>query len=507
MNLLRSLALAGAFAVAAPCAMTAQEREHNAWPFVVRQTDSAGRTESWTAAGPLFFHKSAGDGGTVGGLRPLWVETHDAQRDFRSGFFVYPLFSYRTDENTYSWNALELVRRTERRADAAPPRSAFESGGDFEVWPFWFSRQTGDPELSYRALFPAYGTIKNKLGTDRASWVLFPLYAQTEKRGAVTTAAPWPFIRVTRGAAHGWGVWPLFSDVERPGVSREEYYLWPLGYDATREPTPDDPPGTPPRRDVGFLPFYARSTGPGYASESFLWPFFGYTDQQRDAQGDPRVYHETRYLWPLLVQGRGENKCVNRWGPFYTHSVARGYEKTWYAWPLLRRAQWAEENLVHTKTQLLYFFYWSHTERSATRPEAPAAELTHVWPLYSTWSNGSGRSQWQLFSPLDVFFPQLDPIKNTWTPLFAIARHEQRAPGDTRTSLLWDAITWSRREAENHREFHLGPLFSEVTDGGTQRLAIGNGLFGWKRTAAGGGWRMFWLDFPAKATTTEPRSR
>ena len=43
---------------------------------------------------------------------------------------------------------------------------------------------------------------------------------------------------VGSGAAHGWGVWPLFNYVERPGVSREEFYLWPLGYNVTRQPSP-----------------------------------------------------------------------------------------------------------------------------------------------------------------------------------------------------------------------------------------------------------------------------
>ena len=68
---------------------------------------------------------------------------------------------------------------------------------------------------------------------------------------------------------------------------------------AAAEP-PDDPPGTAPRRDTAFLPFFSRSTGPGYVNETFVWPLFGYTERTA-----PVRYSEQRFLWPFLVQGRG----------------------------------------------------------------------------------------------------------------------------------------------------------------------------------------------------------
>ena len=78
------------------------------------------------------------------------------------------------------------------------------------------------------------------------------------------------------------------------------------------------------------------------------------------------------------------------------------------------------------------------------------------------------------------------------------------APDDTRTSLLWNLVTWENQAAEARREFHVGPLFSSRTVGDEKRIAIGNGLFGFKREGAGAGWRMFWLDFRGKSATTIP---
>ena len=431
------------------------------------------------------------------------MQTTDARGDFRAATFLYPLFSYKADDEYYSWTVFQLINRTGRREGAAAPESLLGSQETFAVWPFWFSRTTGEPDNQYRALFPIAGTIRGKLGFERLSWIIFPLYVENEKHGAITTSTPWPFVRVTRGAATGFALWPLYGSVERPGVSRDRFWLWPFAYESTRQPTEDDPPGTGPTRRFGVLPFYARAEGPGYFGEDFAWPFFGHTERTA-----PLRYHETRWFWPFLVQGRGDERYVNRWAPFYTHSVVKGYDKTWFAWPLVRDAKWSSDGLDHTRTQLLWFLYWSHQQRSSANPRAAPASLTHFWPLLSTWDNGAGRRQVQALSPLAVFFPQVDKVHETWSPLFAIYRYDQRAPGDARTSLFWNAITWEKHEAEAHREFHLGPLFSVSEHGAEKRVAIGNGLFAWKREAGAPGWRFFWLDFSGKrATTTDSADR
>lgn len=487
----RIFALLGLAAAVAAARAQPSDREDNAWPVAVSHGDMAARRGSWTGAGPFLFRQPApeADGGTVSGFRPFWVQQHNAQGAFRAGYFLYPLLSYAVDETTFKWSFFELIRRWGRRAGAPAPTSTFEQRDEFEVFPFWFSRTSGDPEMSYRALFPIYGTVKNKLTFERLSWTLFPLYVENERRGATTSYVLWPIFRRTQGTAQGWGVWPLYAYVERPGVSRHESFLWPLGFNSTRQPSPDDPPGTPARRDIGALPFYSRSTGPGYLNENFLWPFFGHTERTL-----PIVYRETRYLWPLFIQGRGDDRYVNRWAPFYTHSNAKGVDKRWFVWPLLRHAEWDERDVTRERTQFLYFLYWREEQRRTHRPEAPAAHLTHVWPLASVWNSGAGRSQWQLFSPLEVFFPGNEKVRLAWSPFFAIARHEQRAPGHARTSLLWNAVTWEKHAAEERSEFHLGPLLGVTRHAEEKRIAIGRGLLGFEHSAAGG-WRMFWFDF------------
>ena len=476
----------------------AEERERHTWALGIEHTDAGGRITSQTAAGPLLFSKTAPDGAVTSGFRPFWVQTKEPNGDLRSGLALYPLFTYSAEAETYAWSFFELIKRSGRKASAPAPRSLLESGEAFDVWPFWFSRRALDPADSYRALFPIAGTIKSRLGFERLAWTLFTLYVEMQKSGATTTSTPWPFIRVTRGSAHGFALWPLFGWQARPDAWRREFFLWPLGYNDTQQPAADAPAGTAPSRQIGALPLYTRATAPGFINEDFLWPFFGYTDRTA-----PWHYHETRYLWPFLVQGRGDDRYVNRWGPFYTHSIIRGTDKTWVAWPFFRQARWTESNVAQTKTQFLYFLYWSLEQRSATDPRVAPAAVRHVWPFFSTWDNGAGHRQTLALSPFEVFFPGNAKVREVWSPLFALYRYDQPTPGREKFSLLWDIITWENRPAPVTAQ---SPGLPPATAPREQRLALGRGLLGVKRAPGDRTWRLFWLDFPSKQASLSTAS-
>lgn len=465
--------------------------EENIWPIRVTQTDDVGTPLAWQAAGPLIFKKPARDAGTVEGFRPLFARWKDSAGHLQETNVVYPFFVYQTDGETYRWSVLQLINRSGDRAARAAQRLPALTYETFDVWPFWFSRDTGSAETSYRALFPIAGTIKNRLGYDRLSWTLFPFYGRAEKNGAVSTVTPWPFVKVTRGTEHGFALWPLFGNREKPGAFSRQFYLWPLGWNNTIQPASDAAPGTPARREVGFLPFYTRETAAGFTNEIFLWPFFGYTDRTI-----PYRYHETRYFWPFLVQGRGDDRVVQRWGPFFTHSNSKGTDKKWVLWPIYRQKEWTEAGLNQTQRQVFYFLYRSTEQRSATNPRSAVAVKEHFWPLLSFWDNGAGRRQAQFPSPLEVFFPDNERVRVSWSPLFALYRFDQSAPDRERHELLWGLISWRREH--DRTEFHLGPLLSVDTATAEKQIALGNGIVGLRRHERAG-WRLFWFDFRDKA--------
>jgi len=365
------------FAVALAAPARSAEHETNAWPVRVAQKNELGTVISWQGAGPLFFAQPIADGRTARGFRPLYLEKQGATAgQVSEQSLLYPFFVYRTNGEWYTWSIFNLINRHGQQTPAA---DAQDKG--FDVWPFYFSRETGSPESSYHALFPIAGTVKNRLFNERATWALFPLYLRTENHGLIATSAPWPFIRIVSGSGNsGFALWPLFGRRGKPGVYHSEYYLWPLIYRNVShldEATPTE--------QVGVLPFYARDRSAESVSETYLWPFFGYTDRT-----SPYRYHQTNYFWPFLVQGRGDDRYRNRWAPLYTHSIINGTDKTWVMWPLLRREQWTATGLVHTKNQFLYVLYWSHQQRSASNPQLAPAEKRHMWPFFSAWDRRRG---------------------------------------------------------------------------------------------------------------------
>ncbi len=463
--------------VFAPCLHAA---ELNVWPLFVGYQHPDGRDEGWQAAGPFLFGKPGPQGSTLTGLRPLHL--HVDQPDSTRDYFLFPFFSAERGPNYSHASFFKLINS---RRDI-PVHGPTVRG--FDLWPLYFSRDTGDPATSYRALLPLHGTIRNRFGRDTLSWTLFPLYADVAKNGTHTTYTPWPFIRRTHGAGQsGFEFWPLGGRREKEGEATFSYALWPLIYaQRTGLNTAE------PEEKFGVLPFYTRDAGPGHRSENWLWPFFGYTHRTA-----PYRYDEQRWLWPFLVQGRGDHKTVNRWAPFFSRSVVRGYDKTWVLWPLLRHAAWEEKGLAHERAELLFFLWWSLEQRSLTNPTAPTASKRHLWPLYSAWDNGAGRRQFQLLSPVEVFFPHNDRVRQLYTPLFALYRHDRRSDDETHASLLWGAVTWHRTVGE--REFHLGPLFGLRASPGETRAALLGGLLGLKRTAAG--WRPFLFDFSRPPVT------
>jgi len=96
--------------------------------------------------------------------------------------------------------------------------------------------------------------------------------------------------------------------------------------------------------------------------------------------------------------------------------------------------------------------------------------------------------------------PNSENLRLLWSPLFALYRYEQRAPGESRSSFLFDLITWRREPAR--REFHFGPLLSSETTPAAARIALAGGLLGLKRTSNGSSWHPFWFDFSRTPNNT-----
>jgi len=421
----------------------ARAAEDNYWPLVTQWNDTATGTTHSSLLGPFGFSNNSKDG-TTQGFRPLIVIRSDADRE--SGHLLYPFVNWESSAEGSQWDIFKLIRWSNMRSDR---NGAIRS---MEIWPFYLGRDTGDPETSYHGLFPVAGTVKNRFGNDRIDWIGFPLYGRFEKKGVVTTTVPWPFIKHISGAGtEGFEFWPVFGSRGKEGEFKETFAIWPL-FHYNQRSLPDGIK----TEELAILPFYERSLSETAVSETYLWPFFGYTLSK-----EPK-YREHRWLWPLIVTARGEDRHVNRFAPIYTFSERKGVRKTWVLWPLLRHQAWTEAGLEVEKSQILFFLYWDLEQRSASNAQLASAHKTHLWPLFSHWDNGAGHTQLQVFSPLEVFFQHNEVVRTVYSPLFSLYRLDNRPSGDVHRSFLFNFMTYHREG--DLRQFNLGPLLETRKD-------------------------------------------
>ena len=443
----------------------------------------------------------------ISGVRPFYVEWRaaatapnaagvNAPAPLRQGFggqggrvppseftVLYPLFTYRNYRDTYQWSVFDLIVHYGRH-DGAPPAPSREPQ-TFDIWPVYFSRQTGDPATTYHAVLPFGGRMQDKLFYEELKFVLFPLYLQSKRHQSITTWYPWPLVHSTHGVERGFAFLPLFGWKSHPGQFEHRFYLWPFGWHDVDAAAPERPAGTGPTEQVGILPFYTATRSPDVQARNYLWPFFGYTDRTA-----PYRYHETRYFYPFLVQGRGENHYRSRYGPFYTHSRILDVEKVWAPWPLYRRAQWQDGDILQTKINVAYFLFLKQTQHKISNPAAAPAVKAHYWPLLSYWDNGNGLRQWQALSPFEVFFPNNKEMRASYSPLFALYRREERPNGDTRSSLFWGAISWGRTGGQSQWKFlawRMAPPRANLAalEAGALSRTRSTGAFGTARSTRG----------------------
>lgn len=442
--------------------------ESNFWPAYVRQSDSpSGRPDQLGSLGPIFSVKQT-ESQKILSIRPFWTSFHDLESGDKSVHVVYPLLNWQRVGDRESTQAVLL-----RESRDEEPEAVLK----FQLFPFVFLDKREQPEDSYFAVFPIGGVLKERFWRDRISFALWPLYVRTERGDETRLHTPYPFVQQLHGPkSRGFGLWPIYGHFEREEDYEKTWALWPIYYDLKTGMDKEVP-----YERYGILPFYTRETAAGLKSETFGWPFFGYT-----REWEPRVeYSENRYFWPLFVQARGDEQNINRWMPFYTHETKPGREKTWYLWPLLKTDSRNQEGVVSERSSLLYFVFVDEQRKYADA----TTRLTTVWPLAAAWDDGRGSRQVQILDPLTVFFPNNRKVKENWSPLFALYRYDEQS-GHGRHSLFWDLVVFER-DATGPRSFYLGPLFEWVEG---SHWDILKGLVGSSHDNDNGGLRLLWMN-------------
>lgn len=437
----------------------------NVWPlYTVEKDEHTEESTRLNIAGPIFSRTYAYPTCSYA-LRPIYAQFHNQEDDIRDHYFFYPLVRRHTTPHRVSWSFFNLLQASAEDYD--DPKSKKKNVRLFPFYSF-----VGAPESEStpkHSVFPVAGGIEHIFGVDQLSWFMFPVFAKAQKNDIKRYYFLWPIIRAQKGEhAGGGGLWPLYSHMYEEGKYDKKFFLWPFYYHNWTQLDREVPTE---RR--AFLPFFALSRSQKSESYTALWPFFGYTNVYEPP------YHEKRFFWPLLVQGRGEKKFINRWAPLYTHSSYGNNHKWWFLWPSCQVRSWEDSGLQVEHKKFFYAVVSSQTQQSLENESSEIASKHHIWPLISAWDSGAGEKQFQFFSPLEPLFPHNRVIREVYTPFFALYRYHQREPGWSYYSILFNLLTL--QTSPDRAQFDFGPIISIEKGGPRSGFQVFKGLLGFYR--------------------------
>lgn len=407
-------------------------------------------------------------------IRPFLYHKHSFEENLKETYLLYPLLKHTKSAECEAWNIFNLIHfRNLQNADHNETR--------FTIFPFFSINKTEKKENNFEGIFPFAGKVHHYFGYDSLEWSWFPLYLKQSKGPIDRISLLWPFIRWQKGPnAGGWALWPFCGHFWEKNHYSYKYFLWPLIYDIAEISNISEP-----RRRTGCLPFYTMERSENRRATSIGWPLF-----QKIEEKSPE-YDEIQFLWPLVIHGQGKEKYINQWAPLYSHRITKGIEKKFYFWPLIQQKKWKERSLIIDQQQLLYFLVWSQRQYKESQPNMVFAEKTHVWPLYSYWNNGQGKKQFQLLSPLEVFFPNNEVVRKVYSPLFALFRYNQNEKGQIQQSIFFDLI--KSEHGLSGEKFSIGPLFNFESRPGVAKIELLKGLFGYQKISGKKTIKLFWI--------------
>ena len=464
------------FAPACGAAQAANGTIFTLWPLIDYRDSPAEGFSNLSILGPLIkFQRRGEDRDTA--FRPLFYQSNHAKEGTSSTTFLYPAAFLENAPASDTFEVVRLFQKTNYRKD--------EAGADEHaamLFPFYIAGRS-EKHGSYLSLFPFYGDIYDRFWRDEYHFLMFPLYGSTVNRGTTTRHYLYPFFSATSGEKEsGFEFFPLYGQSAKTGVYSKRYLLWPF-YTTERTGLDTENPV-----DKSFLfPLYATLDSPQKSSRSYLWPFFGYTDDRE---------HKTRevdYFWPFVSTVRGEKHNANTFLPFYSRDVYPDGEKRWYLWPLFKHEELRSEIFNRDVDRVLFFLYrsshesWPKDGRERTR--------TALWPLFLYQTTPAGVSSLSLPAPVESVLDK-EGIEQNWAPLWRIYQRRWDEDGNSASTLLWN-LYWHERRGEE-LAYELFPLVFYRGVKGASELKLLKGLISLKHSGEERELSLFWLPFGLK---------
>lgn len=440
--------------------------------FASRQVDAHGDTRL-KVAGPFFEMAQSTQGWRMVAVRPFYsqVDSTDPAGRRLARDYLWPLGTRRDLGNESQSRYLLLFSF---RHDEPQPKQRYR----FWLLPIYYQGRDARGHR-YAAVFPLGGTIREFLGRDEISFVLFPLRSTSRLNDLRTSNWLWPLISETKGdGTYRMRFFPFYGRSVLEGHYEKRFVLWPIWNSVRYD--------------------YAKSRGGGY----ILFPLWGHvklTDQET-WWAIPPLFRYTRgeqqnvlYCpWPFVQRVKGKDVEKFYLWPLWTQKRIGDYNSRAVLWPLISDKTWVSGGEKGHRFMLLPVFTWE-TRRliEESDPAQPPRMRAHrFWPVYSYRREGTDSR----FRTLELWpFAPAASVERNWAPFWTIFSRVRSEDGRD-TELLW-GLYRSEQRGEDGRAYSLFPLFDwrREEGGGAGSWSFLKGLLGRERAGSHRSWRLLYF--------------
>ena len=440
------------------------------------------RTE---AAGPFFYSEQKESQRQIA-VPPLFSRTLDPDVESEEIDILYPLLTYDRFGGEYRFQILQLF------AFSGGETQDENQNRHFTLFPIYFQQRSKIPEFNYTAVFPFYGTLKNRLFRDEIHFVGFPFYARTVKKDVVTSNYVYPIFHLRHGdAMNGWQFWPLvgmehkqitqrtnrYDEMEIVGGYEKLFVLWPIFLKNTTGLGTEAP-----ARELSVLPLFTTQHSPTRDSFTAPWPLGLTVVDDRE-----KKYHEVGCPWPFIVFARGEGKNTSRVWPLFSEASTTNLQSRFYLWPVYKYNRFYSPPLERERTRILFFLYSDLRQKNLDTSEQ--LHRVDFWPFYTFRRDFEGKQRLQILALLEPFLPNNKSVERDYSPIWSLWRSEKNPNAKASSqSLLWN-------------------LYRRDVTPSTRKTSVFFGMVQHEATSKTDRWRVLYIPFGGEKLPVAPTGK
>jgi len=489
-------------------------REFDCGFLATRDTDLHGHARL-RILGPFFERRWRPQEATsLTAIRPFFASAFDTNRQMHVQDFLWPVGTIRDRHQARSFRFLLAWGQ---RDDRTGP----DGNVRFMIFPLLFAGRAADGE-GYLAVFPVGGRLRDFLGQDKISFVLFPLYVHSSMKTLDSVDILWPvFSRTCGGDVERFRLFPFYGQSVNGHVWKKRFVLWPL-WTSVRYDYPQS-------SGDGFIlfPLYGRVKLTDQDTWMLVPPLFRWSVSER--------LKKVHAPWPVFQYSRGVTDKLYLW-PLAGRKIEGNHRHTFALWPLIAVDSLRRRDYEAQRAYALPFFYYESRGNTnsaagagkelslqrlppdggvdgadvgdtaggippiAAANEGPAKTLSGsfipteryvmLWPLGSYWRSGCEKE----FRMLDLWpVKRVAPIERNLAPFWTIYSHK-RVGTASEDEFLWGLFRHQRNSSGAVRT-SIFPVFSWQHDPSahSREWSFGLGLAGYRRGAAGAEYRLLYV--------------